>query len=228
PAMAPLAAALAAPLRYHHCGVSPAGWVIVGTSTRSAAAELSATEGEVLAQAAGSRALSRARGRARLVRGIAGPEGRMPSLPGLRTGAGTTTVHAWWDGRALSASVSVMPMTRRRSSGVVASAGASGYRSAFAAIRIDDEPGQGLAGHSLLAARAGWLRAGRPGRMAAGTGGADVVRAAGHDLRQPDPDDRGAAGAVRGGQRGGLAARAEVGGRPGRAHLPVVRRHRRA
>src|SRR5690606_38143891 len=33
PDIAPLAAARAAPLRYHHCAVSPEGWVISGTST---------------------------------------------------------------------------------------------------------------------------------------------------------------------------------------------------
>lgn len=35
PAMAPLPAARAAPERYHHCGVSPAGCVTGGTSTRT-------------------------------------------------------------------------------------------------------------------------------------------------------------------------------------------------
>ena len=43
-----------------------------------------------------------------------------------------------------------------------------------------------------------------------------------------DQDDRGAAGVLRGDQRGGIAARAEVDGRARRAHLPVVRDHRGA
>ena len=65
PDMAPLAAAAAAPLRYHHCGVSPSGWAMAGTCTRGALAGAGAVGG-VLAQAAGSRAESRARGRARV------------------------------------------------------------------------------------------------------------------------------------------------------------------
>ncbi|MNN91978.1 hypothetical protein D3C81_2101780 [compost metagenome] len=51
--MAPLPAARAAPLRYHHCGVSPAGWATAGTSTAIAPGALAA--GVVLAQAPSSK-----------------------------------------------------------------------------------------------------------------------------------------------------------------------------
>src|SRR5690606_20322589 len=50
--IAPLAAACAAPLRYHHCGVSPCGWLTAGTSTAKACGTLGAA---VLAQAPSSR-----------------------------------------------------------------------------------------------------------------------------------------------------------------------------
>src|SRR5687768_5706290 len=53
PSMAPLPAARAAPLRYHHCGVSPAGWAMAGTSTAIAPGVRVA--GEVLAHAPSNR-----------------------------------------------------------------------------------------------------------------------------------------------------------------------------
>ncbi|MNU39496.1 hypothetical protein D3C71_281930 [compost metagenome] len=60
PAIAPLAAAWAAPLRYHHCGVSPAGWATGATLTfRPAGADA----GAVLAQAPSSRVVAQAANR---------------------------------------------------------------------------------------------------------------------------------------------------------------------
>src|SRR5687767_7517153 len=84
------------------------------------------------------------------------------------------------------------------------------------------ETGVGLVTHSVLAARGGRLRARCAGRLGDGAGGGDLVRSAGRPVRHPDQDDRGAAGVLRGDQRDLLAARAEVSGGAGRAHLPVV------
>src|SRR5690606_2543102 len=78
PAIAPLAAARAAPLRYHHCAVSPSGWLIGGTSTDTPAG--AAARGGVAAQAA-SRTAERAEAAeaaeaAGSRRGMAYPAGR--------------------------------------------------------------------------------------------------------------------------------------------------------
>src|SRR5690606_39809617 len=53
-----------------------------------------------------------------------------------------------------------------------------------------DGPGPRLVQDPLLAARGRGLRAGRARGLADGPGGRDLVRAAGHGLRQPDQDDR--------------------------------------
>src|SRR5690606_20166370 len=130
PAMAPLAAAWAAPLRYHHSGVSPSGRVISGTATAVATCGAVLEGAGAVAQAAGSRAQSSARGRARGWRGITDPGGR-----GLEVAPAGANHHAAMHvgaGRALSATPNVMHMTQRRSSSGIASLRASGYRAASA------------------------------------------------------------------------------------------------
>src|SRR5690606_5432854 len=91
PAIAPLAAARAAPLRYHHCAVSPSGWLIGGTSTGTPAG--AAARGGVAGQAA-SRTAERAEA-AGSRRGMAYPAGRegVPVAHGrVVPGAGTDAV----------------------------------------------------------------------------------------------------------------------------------------
>lgn len=58
PSMAPLPAARAAPLRYHHWGVSPAGWATAGTSMATAPGAVAA--GVPVAQAPSSRVVAMA------------------------------------------------------------------------------------------------------------------------------------------------------------------------
>src|SRR5690606_3108203 len=85
PAMAPLAAARAAPARYHHSGVSPAGRAISGTGTCTVAGAGGAWWAAVAAQApsrVAQRVVARvvARVDGRRCRGIAGRAGWAPDV----------------------------------------------------------------------------------------------------------------------------------------------------
>src|SRR5690606_39592419 len=92
PAIAPFAAARAAPLRYHHCGVSPAGCSTIGTLTVQLVAAVARCGGGAQAASRVARTTETTGSR----RGMAGPLGQEVEAvgsapgpaPGQRAGGG--------------------------------------------------------------------------------------------------------------------------------------------
>src|SRR5690606_10171110 len=82
PAIAPFAAARAAPLRYHHCGVSPAGCSTTGTSTVQLVAAVARCGGAAQAASRVARTTETTGSR----RGMAGPVGQEVEAVGSAPG----------------------------------------------------------------------------------------------------------------------------------------------